>query len=168
MAASPTSRWAATSKPEVSKICEPMCECSPISSSESEASTAATARAAEPSRREKPNFWSSCAVAMYSWVCASTPTVTRTSTGCTTPALAATAVSRWISSKESTTTCPTPASTARVSSAVDLLLPCIPIRAVGKPAASATASSPPVQTSRPRPSSAIQRASVVHRNALPA
>ena len=42
-------------------------------------------RGVPPRRRrraviEKPNFWSSCAVAMYSWVCASTPAVTRTIT----------------------------------------------------------------------------------------
>ena len=40
---------------------------------------AAAAKAA-PLASEKPNFWSSCAVAMNSWVCASTPTVTRIST----------------------------------------------------------------------------------------
>ena len=158
MAARLTTRCAATSKPDVSKICEPMCECSPAKCSAGAARTAATARAAEPSRSEKPNFWSSCAVAMNSWVCASTPTVTRTSTRCRTSAAAATALSRSISSNESSTTCPTRASTPRVSSATDLLLPCMPMRLAGKPAASATASSPPVQTSRPRPSSAIQRA----------
>ena len=36
----------------------------------------------------KPNFWSSCAVAMNSWVCASTPTVSRTITGATDSPLA--------------------------------------------------------------------------------
>ena len=40
----------------------------------------------------------------------------------------------------------------RRSSAVDLLLPCSAIRSAGKPARSATASSPPLQTSRRRPS----------------
>ena len=35
-ASSPTTRWAATSKPDVSKICEPMCECRPTSSSDGE------------------------------------------------------------------------------------------------------------------------------------
>ena len=35
-------------------------------------------RSAPPPASEKPNFWSSWAVAMNSWVCASTPTVTRT------------------------------------------------------------------------------------------
>ena len=48
----------------------------------------ATASAAAPPASEKPNFWSSWAVAMNSWVCASTPTVTRTSTRGRTPALA--------------------------------------------------------------------------------
>ena len=43
-----------------------------------------TASNASPLESEKPNFWSSCAVAMNSCVCASTPTVTRTSTGATT------------------------------------------------------------------------------------
>ena len=88
-AASPTTRCAATSNPAVSKICEPMCECRPPNCSDGASRTAATARAADPSRSENPNFWSSCAVAMNSWVCASTPTVTRTITRCTTPATAA-------------------------------------------------------------------------------
>ena len=48
---------------------------------------------------------------------------------------------------------PTPSSTARRSSADDLLLPWKPIRAGSKPARSATASSPPEQTSRQSPSS---------------
>ena len=117
---------------------------------------------------EKPNFWSSCAVAMNSWVCASTPTVSRTSTGATTPRSRATASSRAISWNESSTTRPTPASTAATSSAVDLLLPCNAIRSAGKPARSATASSPPLHTSSERPSSATQRATSVHRNALAA
>ena len=63
---------------------------------------------------------------------------------------------------------PTPSSTARVSSATVLLLPWKPTRSIGKPARSATASSPPEQTSRLSPSSAIHRATVVQRNALPA
>ena len=52
---------------------------------------------------------------------------------------------------------PTPTSTARSSSATLLLLPWKPIRARVEAGRSATASSPPVQTSRLRPSSAIQR-----------
>src|SRR5690606_37838480 len=77
-------------------------------------------------------------------------------------------LSRSISWKESSTIRPTPASRAAASSAVDLLLPWKPIRSGGNPAASATASSPPVQTSRFSPSSAMIRATARHRNALPA
>ena len=73
-------------------------------------------RTAAPPASEKPNFWSSCAVAMNSWVCASTPTVTRTSTRGRTPRSRASAVSRSISSNESTMIRPTPASSARASS----------------------------------------------------
>ena len=47
-----------------------------------------------------------------------------------------------------------------------LLLPCTVIRSGGKPARSAVRSSPSVQTSSPRPSSATQRAISVVRNAL--
>ena len=78
--ARPSTRRAATSNPSVSKICEPMCECSPASSTPGQASTRRTASSAAPEDSEKPNFWSSCAVATNSWVCASTPVVTRTST----------------------------------------------------------------------------------------
>ncbi len=63
---------------------------------------------------------------------------------------------------------PTPTSTARTSSATLLLLPWKPILAGSKPARSATASSPPVQTSRLRPSSAIQRTVCRDKKALPA
>ncbi len=145
-----------------------MCECSPSSSRPGAARTASTAANACPLVIEKPNFWSSCAVAMYSCVCASTPAVTRTSTRAVVPSSATTAASRSISTSESTMIRPTPISTARRSSADDLLLPWKPIRAGSKPARSATASSPPEQTSRHRPSCATQRATVVHRNALPA
>ena len=50
------------------------------------ASRRRTAAKASPPVIEKPNFWSSCAVAMYSWVCASTPAVTRTITRAVRPA----------------------------------------------------------------------------------
>ena len=63
---------------------------------------------------------------------------------------------------------PTPYDRASRSSATVLLLPWNPIRSAGKPARWATASSPPVQTSRCSPSSATQRATAVQRNALPA
>ena len=100
-------------------------------------------RRPRPTDTDSPNFWSSCAVAMNSWVCASTPTVTRTSTGCTTPARAAASAMRTTSSKESMTMRPTPAATAASISAIDLLLPCSRRRSPGTPARSATASSPP-------------------------
>ena len=131
-------------------------------------STRAAAAYAAPPASEKPNFWSSCAVAMYSWVCASTPTVTRISTGGRTPRSRASAVSRSISSNESTMIRPTPTSSARLSSSSDLLLPWNPIRAGSIPAASATANSPPEQTSRFSPSSAMTRTTALHRKALPA
>ena len=120
---SATTRCAATSNPDGSKICEPMCECSPISRSPGSATTRRTASAASPPASEKPNFWSSCAVAMNSWVCASTPTVTRTITGIASPAgrCSASPASRAISSNESMTIAPIPASTAVVSSAERLV-----------------------------------------------
>jgi hypothetical protein len=89
----------------VSKIWLPMWLCRPLSWRFAAPSTRRTASAAAestPPAIENPNFWSSCAVAMNSWVCASTPTVTRTSTGATTPRSRATASSRAISWNEST------------------------------------------------------------------
>jgi len=74
---SASTRRAATSKPALSKIWLPMWEWRPRRVSPSAASTCSTARHASPLVIEKPNFWSSWAVAMYSWVCASTPAVTR-------------------------------------------------------------------------------------------
>ena len=74
--------------------------------------------------------------------------------------------SRAISSKESTTIRPTPAASARASSASDLLLPCSTSRSAGTPAASATCSSPPVDTSRYMPSWWASAAIAVHRKAL--
>ncbi len=142
--------------------------CRPTRRRPSALSTRRAASAASPAAREKPNFWSSCAVAMNSWVCASTPTVTRMSTDWRTPRSLAIWSSRAISWNESSTTVPMPASTALTSSATDLLLPWKVIRSGGKSAASATASSPPLHTSRLRPSWAIQRAISTLRNALAA
>jgi hypothetical protein len=105
---------------------------------------------------------------MNSWVCASTPTVVRTITFGRTPSSRAIVDSRSISSCESTMIRPSPACSARVSSDTDLLLPCSPIRAGSTPADSAVASSPPVQTSRLSPSSAMIRQIARDRNALPA
>ena len=86
-------------------------------------STLRTAAIASPEVIEKPNFWSSCAVAMYSWVCASTPAVTRTITLAMASVSLVRATSRSISWNESTMMRPTPTSTARRSSSVVLLLP---------------------------------------------
>src|SRR3954469_23773742 len=77
----PTTRCAAASNPAVSKIWEPMWLCRPVSWSAGSRITRTAAVSASPVAREKPNFWSSCAVAMNSWVCASMPTVARISTG---------------------------------------------------------------------------------------
>ncbi len=63
---------------------------------------------------------------------------------------------------------PTPARTARDSSAGSLLLPCNVIRAGSIPADSATSSSPPVQTSTPSPSSVTHRSTAREQNALAA
>ena len=86
-----------------------MCECRPAKSSAPLSSTCLTASSAAPEASEKPNFWSSCAVATNSCTAASTPVVTRTSTRGRGAALrlasgrSAIRVSRAISSKESTT-----------------------------------------------------------------
>ena len=134
------------------------------------ASTLATAAASAcPLAREKPNFWSSCAVAMNSWVCASTPTVTRTSTSDRAPGRGGDArpAGRSRGGCPARSGRPRPRPPAR-SSATDLLLPCKAIRSGSTPARSAMASSPAVHTSMPRPSSAMIAATAVHRNALPA
>src|SRR3974377_2181319 len=52
----------------------------PTSSREEINTGAATASAAAPEETENPNLESSCPVRTNSWVCASTPGVTRTST----------------------------------------------------------------------------------------
>ena len=161
-------RAAAISKPDASNICDPMCECRPAKCRPAAARTRATAARASPVASDRPNFWSSCAVAMNSCVCASTPTVTRTSTRAVTPWRWATAETVSISGMASMTRVPTPAASARSISATDLLLPCMMMRSGGNPAARATANSPPLATSRPSPSSSHQRAMVVARNAFAA
>ena len=73
-----------------------------------------TASNASPSVIERPNFWSSCAVAMYSWVWASTPSghADHHPRGDTRDPRRPPA-SRSISTNESTMIRPTPASSAR-------------------------------------------------------
>ena len=98
-------------------------ECRPSSSSPGRPATRRTASKASPPVIEKPNFWSSWAVAMYSWVCASTPAVTRTITRAVSAELAGRAcASRSISSKESTMIRPTPASTRAAQLVVGLVV----------------------------------------------
>ena len=86
------------------------------------ASTRRTASKASPEEIEKPNFWSSCAVAMYSWVCASTPAVTRIITPTVRRAAAVTSASRSTSSNESTMTRPTPSSHGPLELAAGLVV----------------------------------------------
>ena len=74
------------------------------------------------------------------------------------PPRPASASSRSSSSNESATMRPTPRSRAARSSSSDLLLPWNTTRPGGNPARTATCSSPPVATSRWRPSSATRRA----------
>jgi hypothetical protein len=160
------SRSADSANPAESKICEPMWQCRPTKSSEGRErmrSPNSTARS-----RETPNFWSSCAVARNSCVDACTPELTRRRTRCTSPACAAASATRSISISLSITIVPTPAVTARSISPTDLLLPWNPRRRGSAPAARATASSPPVQTSIESPASLIQRTTAPERNALPA
>ena len=90
-----------------------------------------SASSAWPPAMEKPNFWSSWAVAMYSWVCASTPVVTRTMTRGRSPSPRRRPADRAgsISSKESTMIRPTPASRASSSSVLALVVAVQPDRA---------------------------------------
>ena len=161
-------RRAATSNAPVSKIWLPMWEWMPSSSMCGLDWHRTSAMSAWPPWMEKPNFWSSCAVAMYSWVWASMPVVTRTSTLAVTPSSVVSASMRAISSSESTMIRPTPDSRASRSSSTVLLLPCRPILAGSIPPRSATTSSLPLHTSRPSPSSAIHDAIRVERKDLPA
>ena len=92
----------------------------------------------------------------------------RSRTACTVPAARAASATRSSSTTLSRTIAPTPSATLRSISARLLLLPWNPRRAGSTPAASATASSPPLHTSMLRPAAVIQRAISVQRNALPA
>ena len=156
----------------VSKICEPMCECRPTSSQRRlRQHPARRRRPPRPSASEKPNFWSSCAVAMYSWVCASTPTVTRTITCGRGVALRG---QRWPAARsrrwESTTIRPTPASSARRSSASRLVVAVEPDprRVEAGPQRDAPARRRCTRRGRsPSSRDPAQRPSM-HRNALPA
>ena len=114
---------------------------------------ATAASIAAPLAIENPNFTSSCAVAIDSWVCAEIPGVSRSKTDCRFPNFPAIALIRSISIRESATIYRTPQFIASVISSNDLLFPCSSIRSGGNFAARATANSPPVQTSIFNPSS---------------
>lgn len=103
---------------------------------------------------------------MNSWVCASTPTVTRICTRWRLSSSRAMWATRTISWKESSTIRPTPASTARRISAYVLLFPWKAMRSGESPADSAVASSPPEHTSRLSPSSSSQRTTARERKAF--
>ena len=108
-----------------------------------------------------PNFEPAWPVRIDSCVSASIPGVTRTSIR-PTPASRA----RSSSSTESRTTYAARASAAAASSSSDLLLPCTTSRSPSTPARWAKRSSPSVETSAPRPSSASSRRIATFGNAL--
>ena len=109
---------------------------------------------ASPEATPKPNFESTWPVRTNSWVWASTPGVTRTSTFGHEAVLG---VERGqpVELVEAVDDDAADAGRARGPRArsSDLLLPCSTSRSAGTPAARATCSSPPVATSRCRPSS---------------
>jgi diaminopimelate decarboxylase len=80
LAIKPTRRSVAISCASVPNICEPIWQWTPRSSSSGCCATASTAVHAEPEAIENPNFTSSCAVEIFSWVCASIPGVRRSIT----------------------------------------------------------------------------------------
>ncbi len=111
--------------------------------------TASRPRARRRRPRVKPNFERSVPVSMNSWVCASTPGVTRTSTSGGSPRATRRAARAGRARRRSRRRSARRRRRARpASSASDLLLPWKTIRSGGKPACSATCSSPPVATSR--------------------
>ena len=149
--------------------CEPMWQCSPTNRSTPSSATRvhrapARRRSDDRSRTSSRRCRSRCtrACAPRRRACTRTSTPAGACMSVARPALRAGRARR----SESTTMRPTPAASAARSSSVDLLLPWNTIRSAGNPARSATWSSPPVATSRSRPSSATRRAIAVQRNAL--
>ena len=132
-------------------------------------STRRTASAAWPPASARPNFWSSWAVAMNSWVCASTPTVTRICTRWRLPSLLGD-VRDADDLLERVEHDPADAGLDRPLDLGGRLVVAVQGDALGGHArrASAMASSPPEQTSRLSPSSCSQRTTARDRNALPA
>ena len=101
--------------------------------------TRRTASSASPLAIEKPNFWSSWAVAMYSWVCASTPAVTRTITPVVRPSSRGDLGQALdlVEGVDDDAARRRARRRARARASV-LLLPWKPTRSIGKPARSAT------------------------------
>ena len=138
--------------PSAPKICEPMWQCSPRKSSASCDRMRATAAGSVGERRCRTSGLRgrsrgsrACARARRC-----SPAGGRAARG---RGAAAASATRSISCRLSRMIAPTPTATARSISASDLLLPWKPSRAGSAPAASATASSPPLQTSMLRPAS---------------
>ena len=127
------------------------------------------ASSAMPSVTVKPNFESSVPVSMYSWVWASTPGVTRTST----VGRRAERRGQLLEAVELVEGVGDDAADAERQRGVELVVGLVvavehePLGA-GSRRASATWSSPPVATSRCRPSSATSCAMAVQRNAFAA
>ena len=116
-----------------------------------------------------PNLDSAWPVAIDGWVPASTAGITRSSTSCTTPVRAGDLVEpvelRGVVDDHQGDAGLHGGLRARTS---DLLLPCITTRDPGIPARSAASSSPPVATSRSRPSSTAIRMTACVVNAFTA
>src|SRR3954465_8035854 len=147
-----------------SRIWAPMWKCRPRRATRSSPDTRVLAAPASP--RCSPNFVFGPPVEIAGWVSGLTPGAMRSSTDCRRSPT--TSSRRATSSSESSTMSPTPASTASRSSSWGFALPCTMTRDGSKPARSASASSPPLATSTPRPSSARIRRIAVHGNALEA
>ena len=102
-AAKPAITSAARPKLSAAKTLEPMWQCRPMRRTDDDRRARSTAARASPLPRLKPNFESSCPVAMYSWVWACTPGVTRRRTSGTAAPAPWMASRRSSSSKLSTT-----------------------------------------------------------------
>ena len=103
---------------------------------------------------------------MKEWVSGWIPGLTRSVARTEVPG--GSAATRPISCTESTTSAPMPAAAAIPTSSADLLLPGKKTRSMGKAAACARCSSPPLTRSRPAPVSATSLAICTVRKALPA
>ncbi|GBC86045.1 hypothetical protein HRbin12_00026 [bacterium HR12] len=138
-----------------SRIWEPMCACSPTG--RTPPSSIARATTAGISATGIPNFEPASPVRIARWAPAPTSGRTRRRMSCTTPRSRAIRSRRSSSSGLSTFTSRSPSSTARESSASDLLFPCRTIREGGAPARRHASTSPSVAARRSSPSSRTRR-----------